>query len=98
MLLTEWTVSSRADRTGVRLEGASLERRAATHGLELPSEGMLAGALQVSPDGVPTILGPDHPVTGGYPVIAVVTDDARDRLAQLRPGDPVRLRLATGRP
>lgn len=98
MLLTEWTVSSRSDRTGVRLEGASLERRATTLGLELPSEGMLPGALQVSPDGVPTILGPDHPVTGGYPVIAVVTDDARDRLAQLRPGDPVRLRLATGRP
>lgn len=98
MLLTEWTVSSRADRTGVRLEGTTLERRAETQGLELPSEGMLPGALQVSPDGVPTILGPDHPVTGGYPVIAVVTDDARDLLAQLRPGDPVRLRLATGRP
>lgn len=98
MLHEAWTVSARADRTGIRLDGPSLERQPEAFGRELPSEGMLTGALQVSPDGVPTILGPDHPVTGGYPVIAVVTDDARDRLAQLRPGDPVRLRLATGRP
>ncbi|MDX2025785.1 hypothetical protein [Microcella sp.] len=43
------------------------------------------------------MLGPDHPVTGGYPVIAVVVDASLDLLAQLRPGQPVRLRLATGR-
>ena len=98
MLQTAWVVSPRSDRTGVRLDGATLERRPAAVGRELASEGMTPGAMQVSPDGVPTVLGPDHPVTGGYPVIAVVTDDALDRLAQLRPGDPVRLRLATGRP
>lgn len=98
MLDTEWTVSMRADRTGVRLDGPSLDRLPAVVDRELASEGMTAGAIQVSPDGVPTILGPDHPVTGGYPVIAVVTDDTLDRLAQLRPGQRVRLRLATGRP
>lgn len=98
MLDTEWTVSVRADRTGVRLDGLTLDRRPAVVDRELASEGMTAGAIQVSPDGVPTILGPDHPVTGGYPVIAVVTDDTLDRLAQLRPGAHVRLRLATGRP
>jgi biotin-dependent carboxylase-like uncharacterized protein len=97
MLQTAWTVSARSDRTGVRLDGAELERRAETAGRELPSEGMLPGAIQVSPDGVPTILGPDHPVTGGYPVIAVVTANTLDRLAQVRPGQRVRLRLATGR-
>lgn len=84
----DWTVSPRSDRTGIRLEGPALERRASG---ELPSEGMLPGAIQVSPDGAPTILGPDHPVTGGYPVIAVVTDASLDALAQLRPGQPVRL-------
>lgn len=96
LTLTEatWTVSARSDRTGVRLDGPPLER---VHLGELPSEGMLRGALQVSPDGAPTVLGADHPVTGGYPVIAVVTDATVDRLAQARPGQPIRFTHATGR-
>jgi biotin-dependent carboxylase-like uncharacterized protein len=89
-----WQVSQRADRSGIRLEGPTLTR--AVSG-ELPSEGMVPGAIQVSPDGAPTILAVDHPVTGGYPVIAVVTDESLDALAQLRPGQPIRFRLATGR-
>lgn len=89
-----WRVSPRSDRSGIRLDGPPLER---TDARELPSEGMLPGAIQVSPDGAPTILAVDHPVTGGYPVIAVVTDASLDALAQLRPGQPVRFRLATGR-
>ena len=97
LLTVEWTVSSRSDRTGVRLDGPALERDPSAESRELPSEGMLPGSIQVSPDGAPTVLGPDAPVTGGYPVIAVLTDAALDLLAQLRPGQPVRLRLATGR-
>lgn len=84
---TAWTVSSDADRVAVRLTGAALERRVLT---ELPSEGLLRGAVQVPADGAPLVFGPDHPVTGGYPVIAVLTGDACDHLAQLRPGDVVR--------
>ena len=61
---------------------------------ELASEGMLPGAIQVPPDGLPVILGPDGPVTGGYPVIAVVTDASRDLLAQARPGTRIRFRHA----
>jgi allophanate hydrolase subunit 2 len=38
------------------------------------------------------ILGPDHPVTGGYPVIGVVADSDTDALAQVGPGQPVRFR------
>ena len=91
---TEWAVSARSDRTGVRLDGGALERVRVG---ELPSEGMLRGAIQDSPDGVPTVLCADHPVTGGYPVIAVVTDATVDRLAQARPGQPVRFTHATGR-
>ena len=90
-----WTTSARSDRTGIRLEGVALERDAA-HAGELPSEGMVAGAIQVSPDGTPTILAVDHPVTGGYPVIAVVTAASLDALAQLRPGQEVRFLHATG--
>lgn len=86
-----WTVSTAADRVGIRLDGPALER--ARTG-ELPSEGMLPGALQVPPDGRPVILGPDAPVTGGYPVIAVVTDATRDLLAQAHPGTRVLFRHA----
>lgn len=89
-----WATSARSDRTGIRLEGPPLERRRAG---ELPSEGMVPGAIQVSPDGAPTILGVDHPVTGGYPVIAVVVDASLDALAQLRPGQPVRFTPVAGR-
>lgn len=94
LLHDEWRVSPRSDRSGVRLEGPVLVR---TEARELPSEGMVTGAIQVSPDGAPTILAVDHPVTGGYPVLAVVTDASLDALAQLRPGQPIRFRLATGR-
>ncbi|WP_138946503.1 biotin-dependent carboxyltransferase family protein [Plantibacter sp. M259] len=87
-----WSVTADADRIGMRLDGTPLERL--DHGRELPSEGMVAGAVQVPPSGLPTILSADHPVTGGYPVIAVVRAADRDLLAQLRPGQ--RLRFSTG--
>ena len=88
---TVWTVSNRADRIGLRLDGPPLARE---RDGELPSEGMVPGAMQVSPSGQPTILLADGPVTGGYPVIAVVTDAGLDLLAQARPGTRVRFRHA----
>lgn len=91
LLDTAWTVSSSSDRIGVRLDGPTIERAAAK---ELPSEPCVRGSIQVAGDGRPVVLGPDHPVTGGYPVIAVVIDAHTDRLAQARPGDTVRLRRA----
>jgi len=90
-----WTVSAQADRVGIRLDGPGLERVDTT---ELASEGMLPGAIQVPPDGHPVILGPDGPVTGGYPVVAVVVDAARDALGQARPGTRIRFRHAHGTP
>ncbi|MFD0891013.1 allophanate hydrolase subunit 2 family protein, partial [Streptosporangium algeriense] len=62
------------------------------HG-ELPSEGVVTGAVQVPPDGLPIVFLADHPPTGGYPVIAVLTSDCLAAAAQLRPGDRVRFRL-----
>lgn len=82
-----WTVSSHADRVGMRLDGPELAR---VRRDELPSEGMRPGAIQVPPHGRPVVLLADGPVTGGYPVIAVVTDATLDALAQARPGDRVR--------
>ena len=87
---TAWATSDRSDRVGVRLAGQALEHR--WPGRQLPSEGTVRGAVQVPPNGQPVILGADHPVTGGYPVIGVVIDADTDKLAQLRPGQPVRLR------
>ena len=54
---------------------------------------MVRGALQVPPSGLPTLLLADHPVTGGYPVVAVVLDADVDAAAQARPGQVVRFRL-----
>ncbi|MGY1810230.1 biotin-dependent carboxyltransferase family protein [Blastococcus sp. SYSU D00669] len=87
----EWTVSADSDRVGLRLGGPRLER--ARDG-ELPSEGLVPGAVQVPPDGAPVLFLADHPVTGGYPVLAVVTTAGLPAAAQLRPGDPVRFRPA----
>ena len=86
---TDWVVSDRSDRIGMRLAGPPLRHR--TTDRQLPSEGATRGAIQVPPNGLPVVLGPDHPVTGGYPVVGVVTDHDVDRVAQLRPGQPVRM-------
>lgn len=86
-----WAVTAEVSRVGVRLSGAELER---VHLGELPSEGLVLGAIQVPPDGVPVVMLADHPTTGGYPVIAVV--DPRDvgRMAQRRSGSTVAFRRA----
>ncbi|MGY1602322.1 5-oxoprolinase subunit C family protein, partial [Geodermatophilus sp. SYSU D00815] len=86
-----WAVSPDSDRVGARLTGPRLER--ARDG-ELPSEGLVPGAVQVPPDGAPVLFLADHPVTGGYPVLAVVTTAGLAAAAQLRPGDEVRFRPA----
>ncbi|RHW26887.1 biotin-dependent carboxyltransferase [Nocardioides immobilis] len=83
-----WTVAPDSDRVGVRLAGGRLDL--ADPARQLPSEGAVRGAIQVPSGGEPVVFGPDHPVTGGYPVVAVVVDADTDRLAQLRPGEQVR--------
>jgi len=83
-----YTVSVHSNRVGLRLQGPLLERGAA--GAELPSEGIVLGAVQVPASGQPVVFLHDHPTTGGYPVLAVVAPDDLDRCAQLRPGDLVR--------
>ncbi|MBC7268641.1 MAG: biotin-dependent carboxyltransferase family protein, partial [Streptomyces sp.] len=82
-----YRVSSASNRIGLRTEGPALER--ARPG-ELPSEGLVLGAVQVPPDGRPVVFLADHPTTGGYPVIAVVRTTDLPAAAQARPGTPVR--------
>ncbi len=87
LLAERFEVTADSDRIGVRLAGPALPRRIQD---ELVSEGMVEGSLQVPPDGRLTLFGPDHPVTGGYPVIGVVPSRALAPVAQLRPGQGVR--------
>ncbi len=93
-LATTWTVSPDSNRVGIRLTGAALTREASRMGTELPSEPLVRGAVQLPPSGQPVVFGPDHPTTGGYPVVAVLSEASSDRLAQCRPGDEVELRWA----
>lgn len=86
-----WRLSGQADRVGARLEGPALERRVPG---ELASEATVPGSIQVAGDGRPTILLADRPVTGGYPVIAIISSASLDAVAQLRPGQEVRFRHA----
>lgn len=92
---TDWVASDRSDRVGMRLVGRPLRPRDPDR--QLPSEGATRGAIQVPPNGLPVILGPDHPVTGGYPVIGVLIDEDIDKAAQVRPGQHVRLHWARPR-
>lgn len=84
----EWAVTPRSDRVGIRLQGdVPLERSLPG---ELPSEGAVTGAIQVPPDGQPVLFLPDHPLTGGYPIIGAVTDRSLDLAGQLPPGARLR--------
>ncbi|MFF3850702.1 biotin-dependent carboxyltransferase family protein [Streptomyces sp. NPDC002328] len=82
-----YRVSTSSNRIGLRTEGPALER--ARPG-ELPSEGMVLGAVQVPPDGRPVVFLADHPTTGGYPVIGVVDRSDLPAAAQAVPGTPIR--------
>jgi biotin-dependent carboxylase-like uncharacterized protein len=82
----QFTVSSDADRVGIRLDGPELPRLRTG---ELASEGVVLGALQIPTRGRPTLFLADAPVTGGYPVIGVVPRSGVDRAAQAVPGTRV---------
>jgi biotin-dependent carboxylase-like uncharacterized protein len=91
---TAWTVSAHSDRVGIRLTGDALQRHGTRIGQELPSEGVVRGAIQVPSGGEPVIFLADHPVTGGYPIVAVLAAEDTDRAAQAVPGQQIRIILA----
>ena len=90
-------MSPDSDRVGVRLQGAALPRHPGLVGAELPSAPMVRGAVQLPGSGHPVVFLADHPVTGGYPVVAVLDDASCDLLAQARPGQSLTLHVATVR-
>lgn len=79
-------IGNDSNRVGVRLDGPRLALASA---LELTSEGVVVGTMQLPPGGQPIIMGCEHPVTGGYPRIAQVCTVDMPVLAQCRPGDTV---------
>ena len=86
LLGSVYKVAAASNRTGLRLDGQALTRSGEA---ELPSEGVVTGALQVPHDGQPILLLSDHPTVGGYPVIAVLATADIGLAAQLRPGDKI---------
>ena len=93
LLAQDWEVTTQSSRVGVRLAGDPLVRDDAR---ELPSEGTEHGAIQVPHSGLPVLFLADHPLTGGYPVIATVLPDALPLAGQLPPG--VRIRFTADHP
>ncbi|MEU6627490.1 biotin-dependent carboxyltransferase family protein [Streptomyces parvus] len=87
LLTAAYRVSPHSNRIGLRTEGPPLERFRTE---ELPSEGMVLGAIQVPPDGRPVVFLNDHPTTGGYPVVGVVPERALAAAAQAVPGTRLR--------
>ena len=87
LLSKPYALTNSYDRMGVRLSGPSLKPSAT---LDMPSEGLSKGSIQVAGDGVPTILLADHQTTGGYPKIATIASHQLDGLAQRRPRQSIR--------
>lgn len=86
-LTQEWLVTPQSSRVGIRLQGEPVTREDAT---ELPSEGTETGAIQIPHSGQPVLFLADHPLTGGYPVIATLRPEALDLAGQVPPGARIR--------
>lgn len=90
-----WSVSPDSDRVALRLArpaGPALGESSAADA-EVPTAGIVRGAIQLPPSGTPVVFLNDHPVTGGYPVVAVLDAASCDHAAQLRTGALVRLMM-----
>lgn len=86
-LSNPYTLSATSDRMGARLQGHAIAHTSTGSSI---SDGVIAGCIQVPPDGQPIVMLADHQSTGGYPKIAVVLQADLPLLAQLLPGDQVR--------
>jgi biotin-dependent carboxylase-like uncharacterized protein len=91
LFTSEYQVTGSVNRVGLRLSGPELIWSSKER---LASEGVITGAIQIPVDGMPLIFGPDHPTTGGYPIVAVISRSSLDLLAQITPGTIVRFKQA----
>ncbi len=82
-----YTVTGDSDRMGIKLDGAPVE---SVSGVDIISDGIAAGSIQIPSSGKPIIMLADRQTTGGYAKIATVISADLPMLAQLRPGDSLR--------
>lgn len=83
----EYKITQQADRMGIRLDGEPLKGK---NGMDIVSDGIVFGSVQVPKNGMPIILAADRQTTGGYAKIATVISADRHLIAQARPGNTVR--------
>lgn len=91
---SRYTVSGQSDRMGVRLEGNKIENK---NGVDIISDGIATGAVQIPASGTPIIMMADRQTTGGYAKIATVVSADLKHIAQATPGTAVRFRAITRR-
>lgn len=87
LLAQAWILDVRSDRMGTRLVGPPIPHRVGARAITTP---MIEGAIECPPDGAPIVLGPEHPTTGGYAVVAVVIEADLPRLHRMPLGMEVR--------
>lgn len=82
----QYTVTSDLDRMGIRLWGIALRGK---EKLEIISDAITFGSIQITNSGMPIILMADHQTTGGYAKIATVISADLPKLAQVKPNDKI---------
>lgn len=92
-LSEDWEVTPQSSCIGIRLRGTALERCDLR---ELQSEATVQGAVQVPASGQPVLFLSDHPLTGGYPVIANLAPYHLDLAGQIPIGARIRFRALDG--
>jgi allophanate hydrolase subunit 2 len=90
LVASTYRILPSSNRVGTRLDGPAIPRSPVPD----VSRPMVIGAIEVPGDGQPIVLGPEHPTTGGYPVVAVVARADLGRLFSIRLGGSVRFALA----
>lgn len=91
-LSQEYEVTAQSDRMGIRLSGEPLKSK---NGMDIISDGIVFGSVQVPNSGEPIILMADHQTTGGYAKIATVISVDLPRASQLSAGNTVRFKSVT---
>ena len=91
-LSQEYEVNAQSDRMGIRLSGEPLKSK---NGMDIISDGIVFGSVQVPNSGEPIILMADHQTTGGYAKIATVISVDLPRASQLSAGNTVRFKSVT---
>lgn len=89
---TPYLITKQTDRMGMRVMGKSLENLVNSN---IPSEGIIKGAIQVPGDGNPIILLSDHPTTGGYPKVGSIISSDYDDLVQQNSNKEIYFQLVT---